>query len=1077
MVVLTWSRSRANERQVPASATRDQYVPAVRGSRWTLVGVYLVATAVLAAGVIVLVHDRRDDHGSAPSTRVAELASMPFPSMLDLVGANRGRVGSSFSFEARGLTTKPIDSIELWDGSRRIETEHPSGAPAASLTLPALSAGRHTVYAKVVGADGSVSLTAPTAVDVARGAKGSTAPAEVSHDEGESLADLAGRLGVEPETLTPLAPPAGTPGAPDGSTGEPTPLDLSPSDTIPADATVTVTLDGDEGYDAAVSPKPQPSGASDPSATSGGDAGSDAGSKLVLAAEVDGCDVVLSPTGASGSVDLFDGTAGASGWVAVGSVDGGADQRVATPTPGAHVYFARAGAQQSGTVTVTVPSSCAASVGWTGDAALVAGTLTLPKPSPNGTVTWLFLQVDGQPALRVPATGSLGHLGTQTQVADRLPYLTGSSVDLEVWSSNEFNSTKIGSGHLDVPQGKALGDVIGEGQLLALTAGGSHVLSDGSVRMAERDAPITFTWNGSSRVDRVLWQVLTADHPISDRSLAPADSIGAGASIGSTTSTGRGGTFTIDTKDIPGRAATGREVVPASGLTAILPPKPITVFDSSIKTGKGTKVGSGLALIPGPNAGKEAAETPPAVVALPSYGGTVYVRAIAMLSDGAGVGSASKTVPVQLPTPQGTNGTSVDFALHDDFGPTLFDAGRRATRGYQQCAYVTVPWSTPIKYAEYDARKAGKKANTGDHLFAPELMSLLYPTTGTYCPEDFPPPPPPPGEDCPTLQLLCDVWDGITTVVNAGLDAVTALYTFVTTVIDTVVNKIAEVVAKYSGVCQALEGVASGAGKTCGTVIQIAVKAAAAALMASFGIPPLPDLSVLESVAKGDFAAIAVTLMEIAGIPCGSMKADPDLTTAMDVASSKVGKSAGAVAKGIEDPCLAIATAMVATVKSTVTAKAETVVAQAGGLPYYPMTNYGIAGFSMVPSAFANPAPVRIQLRLQPKADNAEASGIACPVQISVDNSNSGPKARWAVVPSTVASVAELPAPNVGRWERTLVLDPVKIKKYTLTGDYELHLEPWPTSRCRFDPVTITSTPRAAAKKPKDRKPGYPLQS
>ncbi|HWJ97282.1 MAG TPA: hypothetical protein VNQ33_03925, partial [Acidimicrobiales bacterium] len=681
----------------------------MRNNRWVWIGVYVVATALLAGGVVFLIQDR-DQSSEAAAPVLPELATMPFASGLTPVGPTTGRVGDSLLFDAEG-GTEDVRSVELWDGDRRIETQAVDGTPGAVVTLPALSVGQHAVYAKVTNADGEASLTAPVPVAIVANGTEPVPPVTVVPDEDETLGQLAERLDIGIDRISVLA--AGSDLLPPEQVKD---LPLAAGDVIPVDAIVGAQPDGDAGYVEAVS--------ADPVVPEGGGAST---GDLALSAEAAGCQITLTVSGASGKTQVYEAAGSAVGWTRVGERSGDGTVSIPVATPGVHLFYALAGNEQTTPLQVTMPPGCTKASGWTGNAFITDGILTVTT-GVGGAGQWLYLQADGGTAVRVPATGYLPPVGLYTDIGALLPPMAGTTLDLELWQGSEFLDTKVASGHLNAPEGRSIGDVTGEGRQLDLKltdpAGTAAILGS-------QDRKLTFTWTAGARIEAVLYQVLVDDQPITQTRVPPEQLLASGVSIRSSAGAAGSGTFTINTADIPGRQATGREAT--AGATASYEAKTAQLTDKNIVSSN-----KPVSVTPiGPGTVKRAAEAP-IVIDLPTYGDNVYVRAIGIGSEGSGVTSASNTIRVQLPVPQGIGGKAVDFVTGDDFGDTTFAPGHRPVRSFQNCMWADVGWFGPIDYGKYlDRSPHGQSARI-------EAMSAAYPADGTYCPQDFPPPPPPP---------------------------------------------------------------------------------------------------------------------------------------------------------------------------------------------------------------------------------------------------------------------------------------------------------------------------------------------
>ena len=620
----------------------------MRRRTWVWIGVYVAATAVLAAGILVLVRDDRADERASSATveELPDLLAMPFPTTLSLRGPATTAIGSQVRLGATSYSTEGAKTIELWDGARRVVTVEPTaGGSSGDVVYPALSVGPHALFAQVTDGEGKVSQSAVVEVTVAPVAAEQTLPVPVQPDEGETPDELARRFGVDPAQVVATAPGAVAvvPGEPSERIGGSAP--------ITAGARVFIEVKGDTGLAPTIGKDAFVTG---PATLPG--------AVLELSGRTEGCDVVLTAKSSDGAVFYFDANAGVPGWASVGETPGDGDLRLVALDPGVHVYKARTDKLTAAPVSVTVPTACADGTGWRGTASIVDGSLVLPKGAAG--FVWLYLSVDGKPTVRAPLSQDEWiDAGLITPVAYALPPLSGRRLVMEVWKVSDGDLpplAPVAKGVLDVPPSKSMTDVVGEPSGITLTVSSPTDTAGSFKKLGQQDEPLNFEWVASSdRVAEVMWQVTTSPHPSSDHDLVPPDLIAAGTSkLSSATGAGTKGTFTINSEDIPGRDFTGGQAVYQDSL------KPKTTFVTPPVTAGGvmglTSATFASAL---PETGVTEAQFAVAqAVDLPSFGDPVYVRVVAK-PQGPAVGAGSTTVRIELPVPQGQNGAKVDFRL------------------------------------------------------------------------------------------------------------------------------------------------------------------------------------------------------------------------------------------------------------------------------------------------------------------------------------------------------------------------------------------------------------------------------
>lgn len=971
----------------------------MRRSPWVWITAYLAATAVLVAGVVVLVQDQRGADATGRSApKLADLAAMPFPSTVSLVGVPTAQVGQQVRFSAAGYSESPIERVDLFDGARRVASvPGPRAAASASLAMPALSVGQHLVHAQLVDEEGAVSKTAPVVVQVAPARGDQPVPVAVQPDDGETIAELAERLGVEPTSLV-VEPPAEAPADPSPA-GElpapppPLPADTPPQTEIPAGSIVTANVppnagaaiaDGDAM--AVIAPSPL----------------DDDG--LSVEVEATGCSgkVRLTAAGADGRISYHRTSAGVAGWVAVGSTEGPGSVDVATPAPGTHVFFVSSGTRRSSEVAVVVPPACGADLGWTGNASIVDGILTVPE---NVGTAYLYLSVGGQ-WQRVPASqDGFISAGTRTDVSSVLPVLTGQRLELQVWRVFGDGFTDLAaSGELEVPTGRSMSDIVGEPNALTLSVDGTSGPA-GGLSLGSEDRVLRFRWTAASpRVDEVIWQVLTRPLPPGNRDLLPDGLLATGTSDRTATAAAGGsGDFLLWTNEIPrrpGSTAPPTSVQPAGeatsgsgGITLLRP----AATGAGITSLREQQFAATVALD-----AVAAGEVLQSTVDLPEPGDRVYVR-ILSVPDGTAVAAASTTVFVQLPVPQSIE-TSLDFRVDS----LEVEAGRAPNPAYVQCLAVTTPWNGTLPgWGQGVAPGEPPKSSQQQHA---EFASRFYPTSRTYCPSDFPPP-----EECDSI--FCDVYDVVVDAAGIVVGVLVEVYAVVSHVYNGVIDGVVDIIATFNPVCLVLTAADDGAGKGCEAVAGIVARAAIGAVLASFGLPPsLPDVSQLQAIAEGNLAVLAKELMEQAGIPCDDLSAPAGFGDAVNAVGGELGAppQSGAV---LDDPCLAVAAMMIEALVDEVEAAAQETAAAAAGLPSFP----GIEGFSMVPDPRGLSEPMVVTVRASLAQETADGTGAVCTVRAgNPDDLNAyrvGPFNR-----RTFLLQEEAPIDGRGRWVGAAVL-------------------------------------------------------
>lgn len=997
----------------------------MRDKRWAWIVIYALATAVFAAGVIVLVHDKQaDSQQAAKADELPDLAPMPFASDLSVQGPATGSVGSQVSLRASGYSKDGVDSVDLYDGARRVATvTPPKGSSSAPITYPALSGGQHLLHAQITDKAGKQSLTPPVTVEVHAAQGTENAAVTLTADKDETPQELADRVGVSVDQLAAFPP---------GATGDDP--QVQPDQPIPAGSTVTAIVPADNGIaeeDGKEVTVTNPKGSASPRVRPNG-------RPLTLTGAGSGCTVSLTSKGANGTVFYFEQNAGVAGWAAAGQTDGDGTLKLPAQTPGMHVFFARTDAEKSEPVSFRVPYGCTDQVGWTGNSTLVDGIVR--SPASTKLSTYVLVSVDDAPWVRIPADRDRGLTTAGVKdIRQYLPALSGKKLSLEVWErSNEFTD-KIGQGKLVVPDGQTLTDIIGEPGALRLDVqNGNPTGSLIDYTLGDQDETLTFKWqSASSRVDEVMWQVLSVDHGQGNTELTPPYLLAAGVSKRSTeddTGTGGAGAFQIDTADIPGHEppnpdkATTTPGGPTPGMVLL---KPAVTPRTVAALGKG----SFAQPITDKVDVSKAFQLPQS---LPGEGGDIYVRVVAN-PKGPAVAAASPALRIVLPVAQSIkNHGSVSMAVDS----TTLTLGRPANPALTNCVDITVPWPDPRKDKQKSVDFVDPFANFNSGYVSPEpgsptppvkewtaqdqldmrTFSLMafYPVSGTYCLSDFPPP-----EKC--SSFICDLYYAAADAFEFAAGIVGQLYDLVAYAYNGVISGVVFAIANFNPICVALKSASTKAGSGCAAVVGVAARSVITAVLAAYGLPPsLPERGELAGLVQGDLEGLAVELMKQAGIPCDDISSSPELSDAIDGAAKASGLTDGGDSKSIESPCKALAHVMIKTMKEEVETAAAAKVSQASGLP----SGAGIPGFSMVPAAkgVGKPAELRVKMHLQ--NPNADGTGAVCRLAVR-DAPFGDKKAKHLYELYTPLYLTEDdPKDGKGSWSGVVYIPPVSLPDY-----------------------------------------------
>lgn len=894
--------------------------------------VHVLALVLVVAGVVaVLQHTGVVDlSGRDESPR---LEAWAFPSVLNVVGPQTTSVGGRVPLLASSYGASPAKRVRLFDGARLVgESGGSSATGSVRLDFPALSVGSHLVHVEVENESGEISRSVPVAIAVAPAAEPEAPPAAGQEQSPKPRQNLI---------PVPVQVFAG-----EGAKEAAVRLGLPVDQVVVSRGRALALVAPDAGMAAitgssAVVDRP------------------DLPARLALTAEPDGCGVALKASNRQGAVTFWHSSSSIPGWAEVG---GATRDRVVIEllAAGPHLFHATDDEGVSAQVQVTVPSSCAQRAGWKGDASIVNGILDTPAGA-----GWLLLSVDGRPWLRVPQSPSQNlPLYPGADVSAYLPALGGHRLDLEVWKgTKEFENpptAPLATGSLTVPEGMSLADIVGEPSALTLTS--ADISNYPPVIDTGHDhRSIDFSWTAaSSRVDRVVWQVIAGPIDRDDLSLVPPGLIAAGtaeADGGTQKDGGRTGTFSIDTAKIPLDASeplsSEYDATPAQPAVAQVLAPPIDA--ASAPTLAGAKYGKVT-----PVTGLSSAVMNP--VTLPHEGDEVHVR---VLTDPKNPWAASAPVTLKLPTHE-TKSSNVSVTLDE----VRVDAGRAPYAPAMGCVYVAVPWQGHQLRPQMPSGMF-QTAEAWDAYYEKSSIataSAYYPVSGVHCPGEFAP------AECD--DVICGAIEFVVDAAGAVVGFIIEAVSLVSYVYNGVITAVVEAIAKYNPLCVGL-GAAGGDDAACASVVGIATRAAVTAALASVGLPPaLPSGDALVAAASGEFAQLGADLMAAYGIPCEEVKAPAGFGDALDQASSAL--DAPKVGKAAEDPCLAVATLLLSSVRDQVAAEAMSTVGGASGLPSFP----GVEGFSMTPDPRAELQPLRVDVKAHLTKASADGTGAVCKVRV-----------------------------------------------------------------------------------------------
>lgn len=989
---------------------------------WHIVIIYALSIAVLAAGLMRVVDVVRDDRDGPPRpATAAALAPMPFPTTLTPVGSiDRTSIGAPLPLTVAAFGADPIASVVLRDGARIVaRTDLATPASTATVTYPPLSVGPHLLHAEVVSTGDQTAATAPVTVTVQPGVGSTPLPVTVDAVPGETPAQVADRLDVDPAAIT-VVDPAAPDATPD------------PAAPVPAGAVVTANVAPDAGTDTLGSDKPVVvAPAAEPSSGGAGGSGGTAAPTIEATGE---CTVTVTHQDAAPPEDrsswpvggtIAEQSTGTAGWVAV---DG---TKPIALTPGTHVFRYVNGATISPPVAVTSPGGCAKTAGWTGDVSISNGIVTSAFNG-NG---YLLLGQQGDTWTRIPAAGLMS-IKPGLSIAGELPALGGRDLDVQVWSFQGDITIQKAAGHLTVSDGVELADVIGQPSALTVALTNDADRFDKAFTIDGK--PFDLTWHAASnRTTKIRWQVTTGPQDSHLARLDPPGLLASGTATGNAQSNGgAGGRFTVDLAAIPTTASVGGGTVSSSL-------GPIALGTSPAITAA-TLAGS-KPVVATPADPKVASAS---IVPLPVPGTNVYLRIVAEPDDGTSGGTVAASPPLPLPLPRAEGAGD---AIRVKVTASSLDLGRAPNPALAGCAQVDVPWPRPtgdVTDEQSPEFEAAAKA-TGNP-FAARVLAAFYPADGVYCPGDWPPP-----ERC--SNVFCDAYYGVVDGLSFLWELVSTYWDLAASLYNTIVDGVVSTIGDMNVFCE----LAGSAKAKCYAASKMVAGVAASAALSMLGLPPrIPSSDVVAGIAQGEVGGIVSGFLQSIGVPCQELASDPDAVDAITALAAKLGVSETDVAAQIaKDPCGALSDLLVSAAVGAVKSSASSGVAAASGMPFDP----SIKGLYLTPAVEGVPQPARVTATFEPVSANADMSGFACMVAV-----HAGPAA--GPTPPGIIEVYRYPNPyqpnrffvdatrsGAGALQPN-TMNPNLANDLAKLGSLTVSLSPFAPTGCSFDTSTVTGT-------------------
>lgn len=828
----------------------------------------LILSLVLAAvGVYRQVDARRGSAGEPVA--VAQRPLVPAPVTVSLSALSDRRIaalgGSTlFSVNAAG---KSVSEVRLYDGDALIGVRRFDPAEENTVSVqfewPAVREGVHVLHAEATGEDATeVGHSAPLrlrAVEAVVPARTVTIPGN-----GRTPAELAAATGVGAGDLVYLGPGGNPIAAPRASR----PL----ADGVVARAPIDRIT--------AVPPK-----------------SAEVAGPSQIAVALENCRATVTPAG-DGTVSVYELTGGGAGFTLRGTASAKSPYRTDELTPGPHVFVAGKGEHpaDSAPISVEAPTSCLADA-WSGDATLLDGELTLPKPESR---VWVYLGIDGKPFQRVPETGSVPASFGTADLASVMPSLAGSKVRMQVWrpgATAAAPAAMVAESETTLADQASVVDLLGGAPDITLrTSTGANPLE-----LSATATSVTFGWGTQSQIpDGVIWQVLGRPLPATDRNTAPpvllatgysADGDGGGVKVGAA----KGGIVEIPAELL----LAGR---PKSGLfESLLKQVPTPEISELVKPG----ASFGATPLKAPTSGS-IPTLDAGIVPIPI--GDVYVRVLPVAGTSV-VGNASNTVAVTLPPldPKYATFTKTEVT---------FDPGRAANWNLAGCIRVT--GTPPTKTA---APGSGVSLSP-------------YKQDQTYCYGDF-------GY---SQGGGCSGWCTIAKDVGSLVTFVGKVWDYIASAYNTMVTTLITVIAKFNPFC-ASASVAAAISKSayaqegaegCEAIGEVVGAVVVSAVLSSFGLPAhLPTSKELADVAEGDLTGLAVAYLDSIGVPCSQMEVDAATVSTIDTAGVEV-PAAAKNPQGDVDVCAAMIQQAVGAIRGEVKKAADSEISNSTGLPVPP---------------------------------------------------------------------------------------------------------------------------------------------
>lgn len=374
-------------------------------------------------------------------------APSAFPVSLTAASSPALTRGETFRLSLEAVVDGTVESVELWDGDRLylrqagLETVEHKGTKlgTASLDFVPLTAGVHTLMARVQAKNGQVAQSDPVTIAVLDApsvtssfaqadATGALPPTVTTHAvEGDTDESVAARLGVSIDQLQFV----GEGPAPVHGTMKAAPVPLTAGTLISAPLIAAAAAHLLESYGFAPDSAP------------------------ALTASVSDCTVTVKLVNfeAGEKIALYASTPLHPGFARVGDVAKGAPfTSSALPIGPSTLIGYKAGTSNSDVsgknapstpVSVTVPDSCAGA-GWTGDAKIVNGVLLtdaeIEKP-------YAYVSIDGKQWSRVPASqDQYLPTGSFSDVRKYLALDKFDQVNVQVWSASSGTALKMAEG-------------------------------------------------------------------------------------------------------------------------------------------------------------------------------------------------------------------------------------------------------------------------------------------------------------------------------------------------------------------------------------------------------------------------------------------------------------------------------------------------------------------------------------------------------------------------------------------------------------------------------------------------------